>query len=153
MAASRGQYPRLIEGVPREGILGEGPHRLAQSVFLLQIPEHILGAVRPVLLLQVPQEDPWGYRERRGRGGGFRSVDTPPHPLSSRSSQRPRPGYLPPQLPLGLYSWPFPPPNSESRTLQLFGATAPSGDERGGPHALTGGKGSLEEQRDPPRAP
>lgn len=78
MAASRGQYPRLIEGVPREGILGEGPHRLAQSVFLLQIPEHILGAVRPVLLLQVPQEDPWGYRERRGRGGGGSARSTPP---------------------------------------------------------------------------
>lgn len=80
MAASRGQYPRLIEGVPREGILGEGPHRLAQSVFLLQIPEHILGAVRPVLLLQVPQEDPWGYRERRGRGGGVPLGRHPPSP-------------------------------------------------------------------------
>lgn len=69
MAASRGQYPRLIQAVPREGILGEGPHRFAQPVFPLQIPEHILGAVGPVLLLQVPQEDPGGYRKRRGRGG------------------------------------------------------------------------------------
>lgn len=133
MEASRGQKPK-------ERNPGRGSHRLAQSVFPLQVPEHILGAVGPVLLLQVPQEYPGGYRERRSRGGGSLSRHPHPQPLSSWSPQSPRLDYLRPQLLPGLYSWLFPPPNSESRTLQLLGATAPSGDGRG-----TGGKGNLRE--------
>lgn len=130
MEAARRQNLWLIRGVPRGGILGKGPHRLAQPVFPLQVPKHILGAVGPVLLLQVPQEDPGGCRERRQ---GRKSLE-PPHPLPSGSPQRQRPSYLQPQLPPDLYSWPLPPPNSESRTLRLLGATAPSGDGKGGPY-------------------
>lgn len=50
---------------------GEGPHRLAQPVLPLQVPKHILGAVGPVLLLQVLEEDPGGYGRRKHRGGSL----------------------------------------------------------------------------------
>lgn len=126
--------------------MGRGcPHRLAQSVFPLQVPEHVLGAVGPILLLQVFQQDPGGYGKRRGSGVGGPSTDPcPPSPRSSRGQSR----YLPPRLPPGLYSWFFPPPNSESRKLQLLGATAPSGHGLGGPRAVIGGgKASRGAQR------
>lgn len=61
------QWP--TRGVPRGGTPGAGPHRFAQPVFPLQVPKHILGAVGPVLLLQVLQQDPGGYGRRRHRGG------------------------------------------------------------------------------------
>lgn len=72
--------PKPNKGVQRGGNLRkEGSHRLAQSMFLLQVPEHVLGAVGPVLFLQVPQDDTRGCR-RRGRIWG--SPPTPsPTPL------------------------------------------------------------------------
>lgn len=72
-----------------------GSHRLAQSMFLLQVPEHVLGAVRPVLFLQVPQDGPWGC-EKRGRSWGHlrlplllpsRVRRTPPLPPAAASAR------------------------------------------------------------------
>lgn len=68
------QWP--TRGVPRGGTPGAGPHRFAQPVFPLQVPKHILGAVGPVLLLQVLQEDPGGYG-RRHRGGVTQPTPAP----------------------------------------------------------------------------
>lgn len=89
MAASRGQDPKRVGGVPRRGIPGEGPHRLAQSVFPLQVPEHVLGAVGPVLLLQVPQENAGGYRGRRQ--GRRHSAEPSPAPRPRVSPARTAP--------------------------------------------------------------
>lgn len=151
MAASRGQHPRRIPGAPRGGIPGEGPHRLAQSVLPLQVPEHVLGAVGPVLVLQVPQEDPGGYEET---GQRWESLNRPLARPPPGSPPRPRSRLPPAAASARPLLMAFPAASSENRTLQLLGATAASGDEKGGPQKVIGGRGSLREaQSDPSRAP
>lgn len=79
-------------------------HRLAQSMLLLQVSEHVLGAVGPVLFLQVPQDDPGGCGRRGGRPGHPR----PPRPLPSRA----------------LWAPPLPPAAASARLLLMaFPAT------------------------------
>lgn len=145
MAAPRGQHPGLIRGAPKGGVPGEGPHRLAQSVFPLQVPEHVLGAVGSVLLLQVPQEDPRGYEDtRQGWESPSQRLSRSPRPRLPRAHRPRSPPAAASARPLLMA---FPAANSESRTLLSLEATATSGDERGGPQAVIGGRGRLREAR------
>lgn len=70
-----------------------GPaHRLAQPVLPLQVPEGVLGAVRAVLLLQVPQQD--GGGASCGTSPGHRGLlgpqSRPVLPRPSRTHRPPR---------------------------------------------------------------
>lgn len=90
-------------------------------MFPLQVPEHVLGAVRPVLLLQVLQEDGGGCGGRRRRAGR-QPASNSSFAASQASRGTPSPRYLPPPPRLGLYSW-LPAATTENRTCWLLGAT------------------------------
>ena len=84
--------------------------------------------------------------------GGGHSTD--PRPPPARVSPVPAVRLPPAAASARPLLMAFPAANLESRTLQSLGATAASGDGKGGPQAVIGGRGSLGEERsDPSRAP
>lgn len=94
-------------------------------MFLLQVPEHVLGAVGPVLFLEVPQDDPGGCGKRGKRWGHLRpSLALPSRVLRTLP--------LPPAAASArLLLMSFPATKLESCTGQLLWETPPSGEGAG----------------------